>query len=86
MMTFLFYVFSYLVVKNDSYVKIFGDESSFNDVTEAYVFTTVFISYPMHSHDFSYISQGIKLIKYTSTGWVSDGALGLRHFPKCKSW
>jgi hypothetical protein len=37
-MKFLFYVLSHLVVKDGSCVIIFGDESSFNDVTEAYVF------------------------------------------------
>jgi hypothetical protein len=84
-MSFLFYVFSHLVVKNDSYVVIFGDESSFNDVTEAYVFTTVFISYPMHSYDFSRISRDIKFHKRTNIGWINE-ILGPQHFPKCKPW
>jgi hypothetical protein len=83
MMSFLFYVFSHLVVKDDLYVIIFGDESSFNDVTEVYVFTIVFISYPMHSHYFSCISRGIQFHKPTNIGWI-DEPLSSQHFSKCK--
>jgi hypothetical protein len=66
------------------YEMIFEDQSLFNDVTEAYVFMIVFISYSVHSHDFSHISKVTKFHKYTSTGWVEE-ILSLQHFPKCKS-
>jgi hypothetical protein len=60
MVVFLSYDFSFFLMEN-SCAKIYGRFSMFKSVKQLYVFTIIFLSYPMYSRDFSCFSQGIRV-------------------------
>jgi hypothetical protein len=96
MMVSLSYDFSTFLMEN-SCAKISGHDSMFNSVREPYVFTIVFLSYPMYSHDFSCFSPGIIFCIRPANSFL-DGEeldpgyflslshLGSEHFSKSVLW
>jgi hypothetical protein len=72
MVVFLSYDFSIFVFMEDSRAKIYGKLSMFKSVKLPYVFTIIFLSYPMYSHDFSRFSLGIRVCE-EHTNYLLDG-------------
>jgi hypothetical protein len=81
-MTSLYYDFSYLVSKERLHIHIGEEGFIFEEAKEVYVFTMAFISYPIYSHDFSYISSNIILHKFTEDGMIKK-VLVKGDFPNC---
>jgi hypothetical protein len=85
MVVFLSYNFSTLLLMENSRAKISGCSSMFKSVQTPYVFTIVFLSYPMYSHDFSCFSLNIIFYRLENHIWVEE-ELGSRHFPRRCVW
>jgi hypothetical protein len=77
----LSYDFSLFGFEDYSDVNIFGDKSTFEFTKNMYVFTIIFISYLIYSHDFSYLSWGIKFHEHTKDGQLVKKKFELAHFP-----
>jgi hypothetical protein len=85
MVVFLSYDFSTFLLMENSCAKIFGYSSIFKSLQVPYVFTIVFLSYPMYSHDFSTFSPNIIFYRLSDHIWVKE-ELGPVHFPKSYMW
>jgi hypothetical protein len=86
MVVSLSYDFSTFLLMENSCAIIYGKSSMFDSVREPYVFTIVFLSYPMYSHDFSRFSPGIKFREAPIYCIVGDEELDLVHFSKGAMW
>jgi hypothetical protein len=73
--------FSLFGFEDNSHVNIFGDKSTFEFTKNMYVFTIIFISYLMYSHDFSYGFGNIEFHERTKDGQLVKKKIGLAHFP-----
>jgi hypothetical protein len=80
----LSYDFSTFLLMENSCANIFG-YSIFQSVKRPYVFTIVFLSYPMYSHDFSCFSPDIMFYR-TAKYIFAEEELNSKHFPKSDMW
>jgi hypothetical protein len=81
MVVSLSYDFSFFHLMENSRATIFGKSSMFEYLIAPYVFTIIFLSYPMYSHDFSCFSPNIIFCRLVDHIWVEE-ELGSVHFPR----
>jgi hypothetical protein len=73
MVVFLSYDLSTFIFMEYSCAKIYARPSMLKSVKRPYVFTIVFLSYSMYSHDFSCFSPGIRVYEGRPPNYLLDG-------------
>jgi hypothetical protein len=86
MVVSLSYDFSTFLLMENSCATIHGYDDMFESVRQPYVFTIVFLSYPMYSHDFSCFSRGITFHGRSPIGSFSEELKSEEHFSEDAVW